>query len=97
MLTPHRYWDNICTADASASCPFHFSTDEIELHNEDTKAYEKMHEVFEARGGIMRRDGWTSHETYNEAVGLYARLSNKKLGEIANRDGEHFERLKSLS
>lgn len=35
-----------------------------------------MQDFWDALSGILSRDGWTSHETYDQAVSIYARVQD---------------------
>ncbi|KAL2867762.1 uncharacterized protein BJX67DRAFT_387645 [Aspergillus lucknowensis] len=49
-------------------CPTNFSPEEISKHSEDGEGWNEIQDFWDAVSGIMGRDGWTSHATYDQAL-----------------------------
>ncbi|RHZ63467.1 phosphotransferase family protein [Aspergillus thermomutatus] len=54
-----------------------FSPEEIRRHYEDGEGWNEVQDFWDAISGIMGRDGWTSHETYDQAMAIYAEIQAK--------------------
>ncbi|TQB67571.1 Phosphotransferase enzyme [Monascus purpureus] len=49
----------------TVECPINFSPEEIRKHYEDSEGWNEVQDFWDALSGIMSRDGWTSHATYD--------------------------------
>lgn len=58
----------------TVECPIHFSPEEIRKHHEDSEGWKEVQDFWDAISGIMGRDGWISHATYNQAVSIYSQI-----------------------
>lgn len=59
-------------------CPIEFSPEEIRKHIEDGEGWNEVQDFWDALSGIMGRDGWTSHATYDQALSIYSQILAKE-------------------
>ncbi|GFN20339.1 phosphotransferase family protein [Aspergillus tubingensis] len=55
-------------------CPITFTPSEIHQHHQDSEGWNEVQDFWDAMSGILGRDGWTSHQTYEQAVSIYSQL-----------------------
>ncbi|RAH48297.1 phosphotransferase family protein [Aspergillus brunneoviolaceus CBS 621.78] len=55
-------------------CPIDFSPEEIRRHYEDSESWNEVQDFWDGLSGIMSRDGWTSHATYDQAMSIYSQI-----------------------
>ncbi|RAL04061.1 uncharacterized protein BO80DRAFT_486328 [Aspergillus ibericus CBS 121593] len=56
------------------SAPSPLPLEEIRQHYEDGEGWNEVQDFWDALSGIMSRDGWTSHETYDQATSIYSQI-----------------------
>lgn len=56
-------------------CPIHFSKEEIHRHLEDAEGWNEAQDFWASVSDIMDRDGWTSHENFEQATSIYAEIT----------------------
>ncbi|GLA35090.1 phosphotransferase enzyme [Aspergillus niger] len=64
---PHRPYHEV---------PHHLHPNEIHKHHKDSEGWNEVQDFWDALSGILSRDGWTSHETYDQAVSIYAQIQD---------------------
>ncbi|EIT78678.1 phosphotransferase family protein [Aspergillus oryzae 100-8] len=57
-----------------AKCPIDFSSEEICKHYEDGEGWNEVQDFWDALSGILSKDGWTSHATYDQALSIYSQI-----------------------
>jgi hypothetical protein len=77
LKTP-RYWKEL---GVSGDCPIHFTEEEIKCHLQDAEGWNEVQDFFDSIEGLVKRDGWTSNETYEAALNFF-----EKLREVGLRD-----------
>ncbi|GKZ38817.1 phosphotransferase enzyme [Aspergillus brasiliensis] len=55
-------------------CPINFTPEEIHKHYADSEGWNEVQDFWDAMSGILSRDGWTSHGTYDQAVSIYSQI-----------------------
>lgn len=70
-LNSCRYWDEL---GVDFPCPIHFTEDELRIHAEESEGWNEVQEFWDYVSVIVSRDGWTSHERYDDAVALFKEL-----------------------
>lgn len=71
LIRIQKKWSSLGRTD---ECPINFSPEEISKHYEDSEGWNEVQDFWDALSGIMSRDGWTSHETYDQAVSIYSQI-----------------------
>ncbi|KAM5468490.1 hypothetical protein MferCBS49748_003537 [Microsporum ferrugineum] len=71
LIRIQKKWDLLGRPD---KCPINFSPEEISKHYEDGEGWNEVQDFWDALSGIMARDGWTSHETYDQALSIYSQI-----------------------
>lgn len=46
-------------------CPIHFTNDEVRSHLIDSEGWNEVQDFFDSVKDIVKRDGWTHHETFD--------------------------------
>ncbi|KAE8143966.1 phosphotransferase family protein [Aspergillus pseudotamarii] len=71
LIRIQKKWSSLgCTVE----CPIDFSPEEIRKHYEDSEGWNEVQDFWDALSGIISRDGWTSHATYDQAVSIYSQI-----------------------
>ncbi|KAL3264652.1 hypothetical protein ABHI18_000570 [Aspergillus niger] len=60
----------------TTKCPITFTPNGIHKHHEDSEGWNEVQDFWDALSGILNRDGWTSHETYDQAVSIYSQIQD---------------------
>ncbi|KAI1165846.1 hypothetical protein F5B18DRAFT_132163 [Nemania serpens] len=71
LIRIQRNWDDICPG---RPCPIEFTKGEIETHFRETDGWNENADFWASISSLVQRDGWTSHQTYDDAVKLFAQL-----------------------
>ncbi|RAH65658.1 phosphotransferase family protein [Aspergillus aculeatinus CBS 121060] len=58
----------------AVECPIDLSPEEIRKHHEDSEGWNEVQDFWDGLSGIMSRDGWTSHATYDQAMFIYSQI-----------------------
>lgn len=61
-------------SDQPSICPIHFSPEELRRHYKDGEGWNELQDFWDAISGIMGKDGWTSHKTYDQAMSIYSQM-----------------------
>ncbi|RMZ82324.1 hypothetical protein DV738_g1742, partial [Chaetothyriales sp. CBS 135597] len=61
----NTHWDEI---NSRIPCPISFTDEELETHYRDGEGWNEQAEFWDSLEGLVHRDGWTSNETYNQAL-----------------------------
>ncbi|KAE8334710.1 hypothetical protein BDV24DRAFT_156639 [Aspergillus arachidicola] len=54
--------------------PIDFSSKEIHQHYKNSKDWNKVQDFWDALSGILSKDSWTSHTTYDQALSIYSQI-----------------------
>ncbi len=88
IQTPYRHWNEI---GFGIPCPINFTQEEIQNHMRDGEGWNEQADFWDSLEGFVARDGWTSHETYEEAVEMFATLREEGLKQMTGKEKEEFE------
>ncbi|KAI1305469.1 kinase-like domain-containing protein [Xylaria venustula] len=89
LIRIQRSWDEICPG---RPCPIEFTKAEIETHFRETDGWNENADFWASISALVQRDGWTSLETYDDAVDLFARLREEGLRQLEGEERAKFER-----
>ncbi|RAL14078.1 aminoglycoside phosphotransferase family protein [Aspergillus homomorphus CBS 101889] len=87
LINFERHWAEL---GIKGDCPIHFTDAELRDHLRDSEGWNVVQDFFEKIDGLVQRDGWTSNETFDEAIRFFIDL--RKTG-LENAKGEKRERL----
>ncbi|KAJ2986726.1 hypothetical protein NUW58_g4892 [Xylaria curta] len=89
LIRIQRNWDDICPG---RPCPIEFTKAELEIHFRETDGWNENADFWDSVSFLVQKDGWTSHETYNDAVKLFAQLREEGLRQLEGEERVKFER-----
>lgn len=89
LINVERHWEELY---ANKSCPIHFSEAELRNHSQDTEGWNDVQDFFDHIDPLVKRDGWTHIETYDEARAIFAKLREVGLSDMKGDERESFER-----
>ncbi|KAI0968016.1 kinase-like domain-containing protein [Xylaria arbuscula] len=89
LIRIQRNWDDICP---DRPCPIEFTKAEIETHFRETDGWNENADFWASISPLVQRDGWTSPESYDDAVELFARLREEGLRQLEGEERAKFER-----
>ena len=73
-------------------CPIHFTEEDIQNHIRDGEGWNEQAVFWERLEGFVARDGWTSHETYKDALDMFAGLREEGLKQMTGKERVEFEK-----
>ena len=73
-------------------CPYHFTQDELHSHSVDAEGWNEVQDFFDSIEGLVKRDGWTSHDTFDAAFKFFSELRERGLGHMKGEEREVFDR-----
>ncbi|KAL2006085.1 hypothetical protein VTN00DRAFT_9739 [Thermoascus crustaceus] len=88
LINVERYWGEL-----GGEGPIHFSEDDLKIHLHDAERSHEVQDFFDSIDGLVKRDGWTHNETYDEALDFFSRLRKVGLREMKGKEREKFERV----
>lgn len=83
-----RHWRDL---GLNMPCPIHFTEDELRIHEVDGKDWNDVQDFWESISGLVQRDGWTSIDTYAEALNFFQDLRRNALDSMTGREREDFD------
>ncbi|KAI7206538.1 hypothetical protein KC343_g10570 [Hortaea werneckii] len=83
-----RQWNKLNT---NIACPIHFSTQEIEAHEEASSDWDERAKFWDSLSGFVSQDGYTSLETYEEARKLFKELREEGRHSLSGKELAEFE------
>jgi hypothetical protein len=60
-------------------CPYNFTQDELLAHSTDAEDWNRAQNFLDSIDGFVQRDGWTSPETYDDALQMFLELRHQVL------------------
>lgn len=72
----HRHWDEL---GFNTPCPIHFTEEELQAHCRDCEGWDERADFWDSLAGFVSRDGWTSNETYDEALEMFGGIRKEGL------------------
>jgi hypothetical protein len=82
-------WDHF---GADAPCPYRFSKDEIKAHYEEADSFNRTQDFWKKLRGILTDEGYTSIETYDQAVETVKNLREADLDVMEGADRDAFDK-----
>jgi hypothetical protein len=79
-----REWEHF---DVDQSCLYRFTEDEVRQHLEEADAFNENREFWDRHRGILTDEGYSSHETFNEATKVVDVLRRNNLAGGEQRNG----------
>lgn len=72
-------------------CPIHFTKEDLEAHYKDGEGWNERAEFWDSIAGFVSREGWTSNETYDQALEMFAELRDEGLQNLTGKERVEFE------
>ncbi|KAK0109425.1 Phosphotransferase enzyme [Cadophora gregata] len=88
LIRLERNWDEL---GFDSPCPIHFTEEELEAHYKDGEGWNERADFWDSIAGLVGRDGWTSNETYEQALEMFAELRAEGLKNLTGKDRVDFE------
>jgi hypothetical protein len=88
MCKIHRHWDEL---GFNTPCPIHFTEEELQAHYRDGEGWNERADFWDSLAGFVSRDGWTSNETYDQALEMFAELREEGLKKLIGKERVDFE------
>lgn len=88
MTVKIRHWREI---NDRIPCPIAFADEELQSHYQDGEGWNEQAVFWESLDGIVHRDGWTSHENYDQAFEIFAKLRKQGLELLDGTERDVFE------
>ncbi|KAL5343894.1 kinase-like domain-containing protein [Aspergillus crustosus] len=73
-------------------CPIHFTEEELRLHSTEGEGWNEVQDFWKSIDSLVKKDGWTSNETYNDARKFFGELREAGLENLVGEEREDFER-----
>ncbi|ETI26769.1 hypothetical protein G647_10214 [Cladophialophora carrionii CBS 160.54] len=83
-----RHWNEITN---ETPCPISFTDEELEAHYRDAEGWNEQADFWDSLEHLVHRDGWTSNETYDQALELFAELREQGLQNLSGEERRAFE------
>lgn len=73
LIQGYEKWDQICASGGlQAPCPIQYTEDEISKARQAAEAWAEVFNEYESlRLDVLGKDGWVSHEEFEEAKAIY--------------------------
>jgi hypothetical protein len=84
-----RYWHDL---GIQGDCPYSFTQAELHTHSVDADGWNEVQDFFDSIEGLVKRDGWTSPETFDAAFGFFSELRKRGLEHLKGDERDIFER-----
>ncbi|TVY39560.1 Altered inheritance of mitochondria protein, mitochondrial [Lachnellula subtilissima] len=88
LIRIERHWDEL---GFNTPCPIHFTEEELQVHYRDGKGWNERADFWNSLAGFVSRDGWTSNETYDQALEMFAELREEGLKNFTGKERVDFE------
>ena len=84
----HRYWDELGFV---TPCPIRFTKEELDAHFAEAEGWNERANFWDSKAGLVSRDGWTSNETYDQALEMFIELREEGLKNLTGEERVTFE------
>ncbi|TVY47711.1 Altered inheritance of mitochondria protein, mitochondrial [Lachnellula occidentalis] len=88
LIRIERHWDEL---GFDTPCPIHFTEEELQVLYRDSEGWNERADFWDSLAGFVSRDGWTSNETYDQALEMFAELREEGLKNLSGRERVDFE------
>ncbi|PYH86530.1 hypothetical protein BO82DRAFT_370885 [Aspergillus uvarum CBS 121591] len=82
-----RHWPEL---GIQGECPYHFT--QLHSHAGDGKGWNEVQEFFDSIEGFVKRDGWTSLDTFDAAFSFFSELRERGLRHMKGEEKRAFDR-----
>ncbi|OBT78357.1 hypothetical protein VF21_02169 [Pseudogymnoascus sp. 05NY08] len=89
LIRLERHWHEM---GFDVPCPIHFSEEDIQSHMRDGEGWNEQADFWDGLEGFVSRAGWTSNETYEEALNMFAGLREEGLKQMTGDERSDFEK-----
>ncbi|KAJ9196650.1 hypothetical protein DTO164E3_6180 [Paecilomyces variotii] len=89
LINVERYWKELGFKE---NCPIHFTEQDLKSHLQDAEGWNEVQDFFDHIDHLVKRDGWTSNEKYEDAVEFFSELRKIGLQNLTGSQREEFER-----
>ncbi|OBT42111.1 hypothetical protein VE00_06510 [Pseudogymnoascus sp. WSF 3629] len=89
LIRLERHWHEM---GFDVPCPIHFSEEDIQNHMRDGEGWNEQADFWDGLEGFVARDWWTSNETYEEALKMFAGLREEGLKQMTGDERSDFEK-----
>ncbi|TAQ88441.1 hypothetical protein B7494_g3235 [Chlorociboria aeruginascens] len=89
LIRLERHWDEM---GFDIPCPIHFTEEDLQNHMRDGEGWNEQADFWDNLEGFVSRDGWTSNETYIEALEMFVGLREEGLKQMIGEEKERFEK-----
>ncbi|CZS93857.1 probable FMP29 Found in Mitochondrial Proteome [Rhynchosporium graminicola] len=88
LIRLERDWDEL---GFDNPCPIRFTEEELQAHYRDGEGWNERADFWDSIAGFVSRDGWTSNETYDQALEMFAQLREEGLKTLTGEERVKFE------
>ncbi|CZR51218.1 probable FMP29 Found in Mitochondrial Proteome [Phialocephala subalpina] len=88
LIRIERHWDEL---GFNTPCPIHFTEEELQAHYKGGEGWNQRADFWDSLAGFVSRDGWTSNETYVQALEMFAELREEGLKNLTGKERLDFE------
>lgn len=74
------------------SCLISFTPEELRAHYQGADAWNSRAEIWTSMQDISQKDGWTSDETYDQALGMFVQLRKTGMEGLSGEARDQFEK-----
>ncbi|KXG52885.1 Aminoglycoside phosphotransferase [Penicillium griseofulvum] len=89
LINVERHWKEL---GIQGDCPIHFTEDDLQSHLVDAEGWNEVQDFFDSIEGLVKRDGWTHHDTFDAAFALFSDLRETGLRQLGGKEKESFEK-----
>ncbi|KAJ0417136.1 hypothetical protein BJY00DRAFT_303689 [Aspergillus carlsbadensis] len=84
-----KLWQDLGT---TGNCPYHFTEEELKNHLADADGWNEVQDFFDSIEDLVQRDGWTHHETFEQARKFFEELREVGLKRMKCKEREIFDK-----
>ncbi|PYI29456.1 kinase-like protein [Aspergillus indologenus CBS 114.80] len=89
LINVERHWPAL---GIQGECPYHFTPEEIHDHSVDAEGWNEVQDFFDSIEGLVKRDGWTSPDTFDAAFNFFSELRERGLSHMKGEEKRAFDR-----
>ncbi|OJJ96810.1 hypothetical protein ASPACDRAFT_54196 [Aspergillus aculeatus ATCC 16872] len=76
VINAERHWQEL---GIQGECPYHFTQGKLHSHSVDAEGWNEVQKFFDSIEGLVKRDGWTSPDTFDAAFDFASELRERGL------------------
>ncbi|KAH8717009.1 kinase-like domain-containing protein [Phaeosphaeriaceae sp. PMI808] len=89
LINVENEWDHF---GADEPCPYHFTAEEVKQHREEAEFFNNNQELWDNAREVLTDEGYTSNETFSEAVKILVNLRESGLADLTGEERSEFDR-----